>query len=194
MCDPDCGVSQPMRKIGNVSNCLNIYDSHWEGLRRQDSFQRCTISDTVSHTDGLAQMYTKDMIELLVEQLNGDRDGELVLHPDSGTYLDIAYIMDVCKAQSMSVMYSSKWVVFWKENWPSHPTYFMGLQKIAKTVSTLKSSTMVKYPVHIVLLKMSAVCWRRLTNEGYTLIQFLPVSNADEEEVSSDGQIHQSVE
>lgn len=117
-----------------------------------------------------------------------------MLGPAERTHPDTAYITDVWKENKITVMLSCMLCVSWNYCSPTlHSSFVVLLQAYTdKTATTEKTSAMIAHPIPIIPLNITPVCRRRLIDEGYTLLRFLHVSNADEKDSARDSPVDQS--
>lgn len=86
------------------------------------------------------------------------------------------HIHDIYRDIRQRIMSSGDDHVFWNDTDNGLPISFVGVVQIFsdKTANTLKSSAMVAYSIHNVLLNSSPDRREWLTNNGYTIFCFLP--------------------
>lgn len=164
-----------------------------EGLLERNGFQQKIVKDDEKGFNGT--LYYRDVKQVLSDQLSLAHENNTYYFPKVSKSPDgvvqYKHPMDTEKAVTMyheiraAVMSDSRSDVFWRETAEEEVPCFVGFVQVYsdKTHTTMKTSGVVAYPIHITLQNFSEPVRRACIDSGLSLMGYLPVSV---EEMSND--------
>lgn len=172
--------------IPNWSDCLAIVDDSVAETLLHDGFEKVEVPYKTATDDGRkAFLYRKDVIDVLRSQVKVANDTEVMFRPcfneqnrDFVSHpLHSEFFAELYMSIRSHIMGSANSKIQWNQSRDSMPKSFIGMLQIYtdKTATTLKSQSLVGYPIHVTFLNVSVQLRRFLIDHGYTLVGFLPV-------------------
>ena len=176
--------------IQDYKTWMSIVQSSLGQSLSDDGFEKIEVPyNNCSDNNRKAFLYKKNVIEVLRTQLkiSGDKDitfrpcfnemnRDFVSHPLQSEFFATLY-----KSVRTEIMSSEEASIEWNQSRSTTPNSFIGMLQIYtdKTATTLKSQSLVGYPIHVTFLNVTIQFRRFLIDHGYTLVGFLPVGFQD---------------
>ena len=182
--DPAFSLEKFNSAVRTVEECRHVTASMVETHFRTEGYKSHIIPDKTGKYS--AQLYLRDPVDMLRRQLALANDQNTLFHPSPQTTPDGTAIFshplhtDFAKTlhqvTRQRVQLSDDPQVVWAEETDPTPSSFAGLLQVYsdKSSTSLKSSAIVAYPIHVTLLNFSAPLRRHCIRTGLTIVGYLP--------------------
>ena len=189
--EPEFSISKFLERVTSVDYCrkVTMAITTTEMVRRGYSERHVYDSRGTSY----GRLFMKSAVEVLQSQMMDANDKDIYVYPCEkftrnnehgvSNVMQTWFGREVTKSTRNKLALSSNPSEFWHDRTSSDP-HFTGIIQIYsdKSATSLKSSAVNAYPVHITLLNFDASFRTRKIVEGKTILGYLPV-----EMMESDG-------
>lgn len=186
LCDEIFDMTMLRTEMSTLKLCQEVCNRDIDTHLKDKGLRKVEISSTDNSAVGKSYIYLNNILEVISNQISIAGEGDVIFRPNGCSRERISHPMETKPMQSLyssvreGICGSSDMNLLWNENCTVHTkdgTSFVGFIQIYtdKTAMTLKTNSLVAYPIHVTLLNFAGKFSGYVIDHGHTLVGFLPV-------------------